>query len=142
MGAPRRVVLAGAGPLSFVPPELAARSWSEFIAVGIGLAFGMSGAGAQVGAQLIAFAGRLGAHLVQHLLGVGADPLGFGPGGAGGGLGAGGLLLILPGRGLGVGCRLAGLVRGRLSAVWMRCPASSRAWATAASRSAAAAAVR
>jgi hypothetical protein len=41
------------------------------------LAFGALGAGAQVGAQLPAFAGRLGAHLVQHLLGIGANPSGF-----------------------------------------------------------------
>jgi hypothetical protein len=61
------------------------------------------GAGAQVGAQLIAFASRFGPHLVQHLAGVGADPLGFGLGSAGGGLGAGGLLLSPPGGGLGGG---------------------------------------
>src|SRR5581483_383636 len=82
----------------------------EFVAVGVGLVFGAFGAGAQVGAQFLAFAGRVGAYLAEHLLGVDADPSGFGLGGAGGGLGAGGLLLGLAGSGLGGGCRLAGLV--------------------------------
>jgi hypothetical protein len=64
----------------------------QFVAVGISLLLGALGAGAQVRAQLIAFAGSLGAHLVQHLLCVGADPSGFSLGGASGGLGAGGFL--------------------------------------------------
>src|SRR5260370_23285708 len=63
----------------------------QFAAVGISLLLGALGAGAQVRAQLIAFAGSLGAHLVQHLLCVGAGPSAFSLGGAGRGLGAGGL---------------------------------------------------
>ncbi len=58
---------------------------AEFVAVGVGLLLGAFGAGAQVGAQFLAFAGRLGAYLVQRLLRVGADPSGFVLGGAAGG---------------------------------------------------------
>ncbi len=82
----------------------------QFVAVGISLTFGALGAGAQVGAQLLAFAGRLGPHLIQHLAGVGADPLGLGLGSAGGGLRTCGLLPGVPGSVLGGGCRLAGLL--------------------------------
>ena len=113
----------------------------EFVAVGVSLALGALGAGAQVGAQLIAFAGGVGAGLIQHPAGVGADPLGFCLGGAGGGLRACGLLPGVPGGVLGGGCRLAGLIPLRLGGA-ERCSASARAWATAASRSAPAAATR
>ncbi len=87
---------------------------AEFVAVGVGLPFGAFGAGAQVGAQFLTLAGRVGAQLGGHLLGVGADPFGFVPGGAGCGFGAGGLLLGLPGGGFGVGCRLPGLLPFRV----------------------------
>src|SRR5947209_6114208 len=43
-------------------------------AVGVGLAFGPLGAGPQVGAHLLTFAGGLSAPLGQHLLRVGARP--------------------------------------------------------------------
>jgi hypothetical protein len=82
----------------------------KFVTAGVGLLLGAFGAGAQVSAQLVAFAGCLGACLVQCLPGVGADPLGLGLGGVRGGLGAGSILLGLPGGGLGGGCCLAGLV--------------------------------
>jgi hypothetical protein len=70
------------------------------------LALDALSAGSQIRSQLIAFAGSLGAHLVQRLLCIGANPSDFSLGGAGSGLGTGCLLLGLLGGGLGVGCRL------------------------------------
>jgi hypothetical protein len=100
----RRVVLAGTGRL-LLPTHLL--GWGaepvQFAAVGISL---LLGAGSQVRSRLIAFAGSLGAHLVQRLLCIGADPSDFSLGGTGSGLGAGGLLLRLLGGGVGGGCWL------------------------------------
>jgi hypothetical protein len=62
----------------------------EFVALGVGLPFGPFGplgAGAQVGAQFLWLAGRIGARLAQHPAGVGANPLGLGLGRLRGGLG-------------------------------------------------------
>jgi hypothetical protein len=69
----------------------------EFFAVGVGVAFGTFGAGAQVGAEFFAFPSRLSAELRERVLGVGADPLGFSASGSLGCLGAGGVLLSVPG---------------------------------------------
>ena len=94
--------------------------------VGVGLVFGPLGAGPQVGAHLVAFAGGLGAELGNHPFGVGAGPLGLRLGGLPGGLGAGGLLLCLPGLAGGTIGELAGLVPVGLAAATRR-SASARA---------------
>ena len=70
---------------------------------------GAFGAGAEVSAQRVAFAGSLGAHLAQQAISVRADSFRFRLGGVGGGLRAYGVLLSLPRGGLGLGCHLAGL---------------------------------
>ena len=79
-----------------------ARGWGgrladagQFGAVGVGVVFGAFGAGAQVGAEFVAFAGGFGAELGEDPCAVGAGPVGFGAGGVLGGLGAGGFLMCL-----------------------------------------------
>ena len=69
----------------------------EFVAVGVGLAFGALGSDPQVGAQLVTVAGGVGAEASQHLLRISADPAGLPPGGFGGYLRAGDVLLRPPG---------------------------------------------
>ena len=84
------------------------RRWLPVIVVGPGAAPGQLrtadvglvlalGSCPQIGAQLIALAGGLGAELVQHVIRVAARPLGLGMGGCLRCLCASGLLLRLPG---------------------------------------------
>ena len=72
--------------------------------------FGAFGAGAQVGAEFVAFAGGFGAELGEDPFAVGAGPVSFGAGGVLGGLGADSFLVCLACLFGGVGGGLAGLV--------------------------------
>ena len=76
---------------------------AEFVAVGVGLALGALGPGPQVGTQLVAVAGGLGAEAGQHLVRIGANPGGLGTGGLGSSLRTGGVLLGKLGGLLGLG---------------------------------------
>ncbi len=69
----------------------------EFVTVGVGLAFGTFGSSPQVGAQLVTVAGGVGAEAGQHLVRIGADPVGLRLGGFGGSLRGDGFLLRQPG---------------------------------------------
>ncbi len=104
--AARRVVLAGAGPLSLLIALAGLATRSRSSSPQYAQLCCSARSGSQIRPQLIAFAGSLGAHLVQRLLCIGANPSDFSLGGAGSDLGAGGVLLGLLGGGLGVGCRL------------------------------------
>jgi hypothetical protein len=95
--------------------------------VGVSLVFGSFGAGAQVGAQFVTFAGGFGTEFGEHSFGVGAGSVGLGAGCLPGGLGAGGVLLCLACLFSGVGGELAGLARSASAALTRR-SASARAW--------------
>ena len=86
-------------------PEL-----GDFVAVGVGLAFGTLGAGAQVGAQLVTVPDGIRPEAGQRLVRISTDPAGLGRGGFGGGLRPGCLLLRQPGGLFGLLCPRQGPV--------------------------------